>query len=100
VRLSEKPDCETCRSVYELDNERPPCGKCIPALMPENQKVYGVYRRVCGQHIMGQMGPIDIMIEPIFRVMSAMDIDEADHLLCLDLIQKAYHEILNLKRSK
>lgn len=100
MRLSEKPDCDTCRSVYELDNEKPPCLKCIPRLMPENIPVYDVYKRVCGQHIMGQTGPIDIMIEPIFLIMEAMGIDKQDHLFCSDLIQRAYHEVIALKRSK
>lgn len=61
-------------------------------LMPENYTAWDIYRRVCNQHIMGQMGPVSLMAEPVFRLMDIMQVD--DKLGTLDLVTKTYHAVL------
>ena len=83
-----------------MDNEKPPCKGCISTLRPENQVIYMVYGRVCGQHIMGQAGPVDLRLEPVFRVMTLVGIKKEDQLFCIDMIQKAYHSVIKKQREK
>lgn len=99
-RIAEKPDCDLCRKLLEAYNEKPSCKDCIPDLLPENQAIYTVYSRVCGQHIMGQAGPVDLKLEPVFKIMDLVGIKQEDQLFCIDIIQKAYHSVLKKQREK
>ena len=86
--------------MHETFGEKPPCNDCLPYLWPENQVVYSVYSRVCGQHIMADFQPIDLNLLPVFKVMDIVGVDKEDRLHCLDLVQKAYHEVLKVTRDK
>jgi len=86
--------------MHEQFNDDPPCRECLPYLWPENQQVYSVYSRVCGQHIMADFQPVDLNLLPVFKVMDAVGIDKEDRLYCVDLVQKAYHEVLKIEREK
>jgi len=86
--------------MHEQDGEKPPCDKCLPDLWQENQPIYAVYSRVCGQHIMAEYQPIDLNLMPVFKVMDVVGIRKEDQLFCLDLVQKAYHKVLKIKRQK
>ena len=86
--------------MHEQFGDIPPCDKCLPYLWPENQPIYAVYSRVCGQHIMAEYQPIDLNLTPVFKVMDAVGIRDEDQLYCLDLVQKAYHEVLKITREK
>jgi len=95
-----KPDCDICKETYALDNEKPNCKDCIPYLWPENQTVYFIYSRVCGQHIIAEHQPIDLNLMPVFEMMNLVGIEKEDQLYCLDLVQKTYHEVLKVQRKK
>jgi len=86
--------------MHEQFNDDPPCRDCVPYLLPENQGVYSVYSRVCGQHIMAEFQPIDLNLLPVFEVMDVIGIAREDQLYCVDLVQKAYHEVLKIEREK
>lgn len=86
--------------MHEAFNDKPPCRKCLPHLWRENQTVYQVYSRVCGQHIMAEYQPVDLNLVPVFKVMDAVGIEKSDQLYCLDLVQKAYHEVMKIERAK
>ena len=98
--MAEKPPCHLCRMIHIEINEDPPCKTCLPVLLPENQIIYSIYSRVCGQHIMGQAGPVDLQLEPIFKVMDLMNIKKENRLFCMDMIQKAYHSVIKKRREK
>lgn len=69
-------------------------------MMPENQAIYLIYSKVDGQHIMGQVGPVDIKLEPVFKVMDLMGVRQEDQMFCIEMIQKAYHRIIKLQMDK
>ena len=73
---------------------------CVPSLWPENRLIYEVYRRVCGQHIMGSSRPIGLNLVPVFEVMDRLGIDKADQMQCVDMIQAAYNEVLKAMVEK
>lgn len=86
--------------MHEQFNDKPPCEECLPKLWPENQPIYSIYSRVCGQHIMAECQPVDLNLMPVFEVMDIVGIKKEDQLFCLDMIQKAYHEVLKVERNK
>ena len=80
--------------------DEPDCLKCLPRLWPENQPIYAVYSRVSSQHIMAECQPIDLNIVPVLGVMDLIGIRKEDQLFCMDMIQKAYHEVQQVERDK
>jgi len=86
--------------IHAEINEDPPCKTCLPPLLPENQIVYAIYSRVCGQHIMGSAGPVDLLLEPIFKIMELFKVDKEDQLFYIDMIQRAYHNMLEVRRER
>ena len=98
--MAEKPSCKQCREMHEAFDDEPPCFKCLPALWPENQPIYSVYSRVSSQHIMAECQPIDLNLMPVFKMMDLVGIRKEDQLFCLDMIQKAYHEVQQVARDK
>jgi len=49
---------------------------------------------------MADFQPVDLNLLPVFKVMDAVGIDKEDRLYCVDLVQKAYHEVLKIEREK
>jgi len=99
--MAKKLGCETCRETFRVYGDDPPCGgesnqdlsKCEwfnPPLALENGPVYDILRRVSGQHILGPGGPVDLNLEPVFKMMELKRIRPEDREWCLDLIQSAY----------
>jgi len=86
--------------MHKSFGDNPPCKDCLPYLWPENQPVYSIYSRVCGQHIMADFQPVDLNLLPVVEVMDIVGVDKEDRLYCLDLVQKAYHEVLKVTRDK
>ena len=72
----------------------------MPLLWPENQPIYLIYSRVCGQHIMAEYQPVSLNLMPVFKMMDIVGIEKEDRLFCIDMIQKAYHGVLKVTRSK
>ena len=94
-----KPPCDTCRLVAEQAGKEPDCYECLPELYQSNRKVYEVFRRVQGQHIMGASGkPIGLNLAAVYPVMDMVDI--SDKLFCLDLLQQAYHATMEAIEAK
>ena len=78
----------------------PNCRECLPYLWPENQPIYLIYSKVSGQHIMADYMPIELNLMPVFKMMDIVGIEKKDQLYCIDLIQRAYHEVLQVTRQK
>lgn len=68
--------------------DEPDCGKCLPELMPENVLPYEIYWRVF--NVLENVDP--------FKIMDMVGVK--DHLYCLDLIQSARNEVMEIKRLK
>ena len=92
--------CDTCRAAAEMYGDEPDCFKCLPRLWPENQPIYAVYSRVSSQHIMAECQPIDLNLVPVLGIMDLVGIRKEDKLFCMDMIQKAYHEVQQVERDK
>jgi hypothetical protein len=44
--------------------------------------------------------PIELNLEPVFKVMDFMNIPKEDQFYCLRLVQKAYHESIKIMLDK
>ena len=89
-----------CRKTYALHNEQPPCRDCLPALWPENEIPVAIYARVKGQHIMGFGGPVDIRQDVVFWWMDHYGVPADEREWCFDLVNRAYHNTLQIHRDK
>ena len=49
---------------------------------------------------MAECQPIDLNIVPVLGVMDLVGIRKEDQLFCMDMIQKAYHEVQQVERDK
>jgi len=98
--LMEKPDCTQCRKLRRLYNEEPPCKKCLPQILPENQPVIKLYFLIQNQHIMGPAGPVDLNVDAAYRIIDRHIENKHDQEICFDMIYKTYHEVLRSRSNK
>ena len=49
---------------------------------------------------MAEHTPVDLNLMPVFKMMDIVGIKKQDRLFCLDMIQKAYHEVMRATRQK
>jgi len=49
---------------------------------------------------MAEYQPVSLNLMPVFKVMDIIGIEKEDQLYCIDMIQKAYHDVLKVTRKK
>jgi len=84
--------------LYEDDPEGPPCGECLPKILPENEDVVRVFLRCKTQVIAGAGGIIDINHLAVEMWMARLGV--SDHIICqegVDAMYQAYHKALEDK---
>lgn len=60
-----RPDCATCRRVYEIDEESPPCDTCRPLIHPLNAAALKLWEMVQGQWRFSTAGAMALDITAI-----------------------------------
>lgn len=82
--------CEGCREVYGLKNEDPPCSTCRPEHIESNAEALEIFHLTKNQLVMSVNGPIDIMHEPIHRLMDMYNVKNK---------KKCFYKVLSLSKS-
>ena len=84
--------------MHKRKGRVPDCENCLPALLPENEDAFRVYRQCCSQYILGMGGPVDVNHLAVWKYIEMYEIESP--LECFETVIATCRHMIGLANEK